>query len=144
MNRDLERTTQVNVPRIASWAIVAAMLAISVLLGLDHATAIQRSPPDREEGIEVLTHEPVHEAVAETISFDPEPGVVIAKSPAKAIEELQRHRFIKSTPLHIHWARARLPFGFAHCADSLAVRGSRQARKPARFSTCDQYLRRHD
>jgi len=88
MNHDLESTKHMNVPRIASWAIVAALLALSIALGLNNATAFQPPPPGGEEGVEVLTRGPVHEAFAETISFDPEPGVIVAKAPPEAIEEL--------------------------------------------------------
>jgi hypothetical protein len=40
------------------------------------------------DGVEVLTRGPVHEAFAETVSFNPEPGIVIPKAPPEAIEEL--------------------------------------------------------
>jgi hypothetical protein len=36
----------------------------------------------------VLTRGPVHEAFAETVTFDPEPGVVAPKAPPAAIEEV--------------------------------------------------------
>jgi hypothetical protein len=38
--------------------------------------------------LEVLTRGPV-EAFAETVTFDPEPGVVVAKAAPDAIEELE-------------------------------------------------------
>lgn len=38
--------------------------------------------------MEVLTRGPVHEAFAETVTFDPEPGLVAPKPPPEAIEEL--------------------------------------------------------
>ena len=38
--------------------------------------------------MEVLTRGPVHEAFAETVTFDPEPGIVVPKAPPEAIEEL--------------------------------------------------------
>ncbi|MGA2258592.1 MAG: hypothetical protein ABSG53_28335, partial [Thermoguttaceae bacterium] len=41
-----------------------------------------------EEGVQVLTRGPVHEAFAETVTFDPEPGIVVAKAPPAAIEEV--------------------------------------------------------
>ena len=77
-----------NVLRIASWCIVATLLALSLALGLNSAIALQRGPPGAEEGVEVLTRGPVHEAFAETVTFDPEPGVVVAKAAPDAIEEL--------------------------------------------------------
>ncbi|XZE43504.1 hypothetical protein SH467x_003068 [Pirellulaceae bacterium SH467] len=44
------------------------------------------APADNE--VEILTRGPVHEAFAETIVFDPEPGLAIPKKPPAAIEEL--------------------------------------------------------
>jgi hypothetical protein len=38
--------------------------------------------------VEVLTRGPVHEAFAETVTFDPEPGIVIPQAPPDPIEEL--------------------------------------------------------
>jgi hypothetical protein len=43
---------------------------------------------ETKEGIEVLTRGPVHEAFAETITFDPEPGLIVPKAPPESIEEL--------------------------------------------------------
>jgi len=77
-----------NVPRIASWCIVATLLAISIAVGFNNAAALQRGPPDGVEGVEVLTRGPVHEAFAETVTFDPEPGLVAPKAPPAPIEEL--------------------------------------------------------
>jgi hypothetical protein len=48
----------------------------------------QPSPANAEEGVQVLTRGPVHEAFAETVTFDPEPGVVAPKAPPAAIEEV--------------------------------------------------------
>ena len=54
-----------------------------------HGTvAAQTDPVGVEDGVEVLTRGPVHEAFAETVTFDPEPGIVVAKAPPAAIEEL--------------------------------------------------------
>jgi hypothetical protein len=41
-----------------------------------------------QAGVEVLTRGPVHEAFAETIAFDPQPGVVIPQTPPALIEEI--------------------------------------------------------
>ena len=77
-----------NIIRITSIGIVAALLALSVAIGLNQATAFQRAPPGAEDGVEVLTRGPVHEAFAETVTFDPEPGLVVPKAPPAAIEEV--------------------------------------------------------
>jgi WXXGXW repeat (2 copies) len=41
-----------------------------------------------EEGVEVLTHGPVHEAFAETVAFDSQEGMLVQKAPPEPIEEL--------------------------------------------------------
>ena len=46
------------------------------------------SPGRYRARVQVLTRGPVHEAFAETVTFDPEPGIVIPKAPPAAIEEL--------------------------------------------------------
>jgi hypothetical protein len=69
----------------------AAALALSGLgttVGLGQTVAAQQSRADAEDGVQVLTRGPVHEAFAETITFDPEPGMVVAKAPPESIEEL--------------------------------------------------------
>jgi len=76
-----------NVMRILSIGIVAALLALCVAIGLNQATAFQRGPPGAPDGVEVLTRGPVHEAFAETVTFDPEPGLVAPKAPPAPIEE---------------------------------------------------------
>ena len=67
---------------------LAALLV--TLLSISGTTAISRAqqPADEEPGAQVLTRGPVHEAFAGIVSYDPEPGVVIAKSPPAAIEEI--------------------------------------------------------
>jgi hypothetical protein len=41
-----------------------------------------------DDGYEVLTRGPVHEAFAGTVTYDPEPGIIIDTAPPAAIEEL--------------------------------------------------------
>lgn len=41
-----------------------------------------------QEGVEVLTRGPVHEAFAGMVSYDPEPGIVVAPPPPEPIEEI--------------------------------------------------------
>jgi hypothetical protein len=41
-----------------------------------------------EQGVQVLTRGPVHEAFAGVVTFNPEPGVVVPKAPPELIEEL--------------------------------------------------------
>ncbi|MEX0977520.1 MAG: hypothetical protein WDZ48_01630 [Pirellulales bacterium] len=77
-----------NVPRITRWRIVAALLALSAAPGLNNVIALQPGPAGPEQGMEVLTRGPVHEAFAETVTFNPQPGIVVPKAPPAAIEEL--------------------------------------------------------
>ncbi len=54
------------------------------------AQAVAASTPDTGvEGVEVLTRGPVHEAFAETVVFDPEPGIIVVQAPPEFIEEIQ-------------------------------------------------------
>lgn len=41
-----------------------------------------------DQGAQVLTRGPVHEAFAEIVSYNPEPGVVVGKAPPEPIEEV--------------------------------------------------------
>lgn len=55
------------------------------------AVSIQAQPDssgDLQPGVEVLTRGPVHEAFAETVTFDPEVGIVVPRAPRDIIEEL--------------------------------------------------------
>ena len=51
-------------------------------------TSSQQASAAGQDGVEVLTRGPVHEAFAETITFDPEPGIVAPKAPPADIEEV--------------------------------------------------------
>jgi hypothetical protein len=66
--------------------ILAAAIALSAVAAPLHAQ--QQAPPEGQDGVEVLTRGPVHEAFAEPVVFDPKPGVVVPKAPPQAIEEM--------------------------------------------------------
>ncbi len=68
--------------------LLATLVAYAVVGGTEHAMAVLPTQADAEEGVEVLTRGPVHEAFAETISFDPEPGIIVPNQPPEAIEEV--------------------------------------------------------
>ncbi|RYD40987.1 MAG: hypothetical protein EOP85_13375, partial [Verrucomicrobiaceae bacterium] len=56
------------------------------------AFAIPETVQAQSEGseeAEVLTRGPVHEAFAEAVAFDPEPGIIVPKQPPEPIEEVQ-------------------------------------------------------
>jgi hypothetical protein len=81
------------------WCMLTALVAVGTTIGLNqYAAAQQPQPPPQprppeaasagEDGVEVLTRGPVHEAFAETITFDPEPGIVAPEVPPADIEEV--------------------------------------------------------
>ncbi|MEJ2657016.1 MAG: YXWGXW repeat-containing protein [Desulfobacterales bacterium] len=51
-------------------------------------TAAEKSASVPEEGVQVLASGPIHEAFAEAVAFDPEPGIVASKAPPPVIEEI--------------------------------------------------------
>src|SRR5262245_51030770 len=75
------------VPRIC-----ALVVTISSLLGAwwVYSSPATGEPTElvQEQGEEVLTRGPVHEAFGRPVDFDPEPGIIVPKQPAEAIEEL--------------------------------------------------------
>jgi hypothetical protein len=77
-----------NVGHVFKSCMLTALVAVAAGLGYSSATAQPRRPTEGEDGVQVLTRGPVHEAFAETVSFDPQPGVVVARAPPEAIEEL--------------------------------------------------------
>ena len=56
--------------------------------GLGYTSAASANQPDGREAVQELTRGPVHEAFAETVTFDPEPGIVVDQSPPAAIHEI--------------------------------------------------------
>ncbi len=77
-----------NSRHVSGWCVAMALVALGTNFGLDRALAAQPGPADAAGGVQVLTRGPVHEAFAETVTFDPEPGIVVPKAPPAAIEEL--------------------------------------------------------
>ena len=70
--------------RVSKWSLVVVVMAM--VTGFGPAKAF--SAPETEQGVQVLTRGPVHEAFAETVIFNPEPGIVVTKAPPEAIDEL--------------------------------------------------------
>lgn len=68
--------------------LLTAMVALGTTIGLNQNIAAQQASTGRQDGVEVLTRGPLHEAFAETITFDPEPGIVAPKAPPEPIEEI--------------------------------------------------------
>ena len=69
--------------RRAILSLTLALFAVVLAPNLALAQDVRQ-----DEGVEVLTRGPLHEAFAETVTFTPEPGIVVKKSPPEAIEEL--------------------------------------------------------
>jgi hypothetical protein len=82
-----------NMFRMVNWCEIVALVTVLTACGLNKLSAAQEPQGARQDGVEILTRGPVHEAFAETITFDPEPGIVAPKVPPADIEELPpQHR----------------------------------------------------
>jgi hypothetical protein len=64
--------------------------ALVALVGASWTPSVSRAEESAAvvQGGQVLTRGPVHEAFAGTITFNPEPGIIVAKAPPEAITEL--------------------------------------------------------
>lgn len=71
-----------------SGSLIATLVALSTFAESSTLTAASRMQVETEGEVQVLTRGPVHEAFAETISFDPEPGIIVATQPPEPIEEV--------------------------------------------------------
>ncbi len=76
-----------NVRDVYRLSLVAALAVGAAVWSVNRAPAAQ-DRADAEEGVEVLTRGPVHEAFAAIVTFDPEPGLVAPRIPPALIEEL--------------------------------------------------------
>jgi hypothetical protein len=66
-----------------------ALAAMTAIFGWTRPAVARQDPvPNDGSGIQVLTQGPVHEAFAEPVVYDPQPGPVIPKQPPAPIEEL--------------------------------------------------------
>jgi hypothetical protein len=77
-----------NVRHFSRINMLTALVAVGAGLVLNKAILAQPGPAEAGAGVEVLTRGPVHEAFAETIAFDPQPGIVVSKAPREIIEEV--------------------------------------------------------
>ena len=76
--------THMNLPYFPILSAVSALVAGGALL----APAAARAQSTAVADVQVLTRGPVHEAFAETVSFDPQPGLIVRAEPPKPVEEL--------------------------------------------------------
>jgi hypothetical protein len=86
---------------IRQLGLVAILLAIGTVSVWDQAVFAQHDQTDTEDGVQVLTRGPVHEAFAETVTFDPQPGIKVPKAPPDSIEELPPEQ--KPEGANIRW-----------------------------------------
>lgn len=77
-----------DVLRFTKWCTLTALVTLGTTIGLNQHIAAQQVAAAGQDGVEVLTRGPVHEAFAETVTFDPEPGIVAPKAPPDPIEEV--------------------------------------------------------
>jgi WXXGXW repeat (2 copies) len=68
--------------------IFALLAALGMGPGVSPAADARETVSDVEAGMDVLTHGPIHEAFAETVALDPEPGIIVPKAPPDDIDEL--------------------------------------------------------
>ena len=71
-----------------NWYVTATIAVMGAGLCSSQASAQSGPPVDRQQGVEILTRGPIHEAFAETITFNPEPGIIVSTTPPEIIEEL--------------------------------------------------------
>jgi len=70
------------------FCLFAILTAMGVGFCESRVMAAQEEQPGVDKGVDVLAHGPIHEAFAETLAFDPEPGIIVPKAPPDAIEEV--------------------------------------------------------
>lgn len=95
-----------NVFRISRSCTITALVFVGATLETSQLVAARTASEPDQIGVEVLTRGPVHEAFAETITFNPEPGIVAPKAPPAAIEEvppLQRPEGTNVTWIPGYW-----------------------------------------
>jgi hypothetical protein len=77
-----------NIPSQTKWYATIAFLSLIATTALNQCCSAQQASVATQNGVEVLTRGPVHEAFAETITFNPQPGMDAPKAPPAAIEEV--------------------------------------------------------
>ena len=68
--------------------IVVALTTFGLGLGPQPIVAAEEPAPVRAKDVQVLVSGPIHEAFAEPVALDPEPGIVAPKAPTTLIEEI--------------------------------------------------------
>jgi hypothetical protein len=73
---------------ICRLGVIGTFVILGGSFGWDRGLFAQPGQVDVDDGVQVLTRGPIHEAFAETVTFDPEQGLVVPTQPPAAIEEL--------------------------------------------------------
>jgi hypothetical protein len=73
---------------IQCFCLVVALTVFGVGFGPRPIIAAEKTAPVPEEDVQVLVSGPIHEAFAEAVALDPEPGLVAPKAPPALIEEI--------------------------------------------------------
>ncbi|UCB49578.1 MAG: YXWGXW repeat-containing protein [Deltaproteobacteria bacterium] len=73
---------------IQYFCMVTALTALGMGFGPRTIIAAQETAPVPEEEVQVLASGPIHEAFAEAVALDPEPGILAPKAPPALIEEI--------------------------------------------------------
>ena len=77
--------------RFLNWTLIALMLPAAIVLAGSRPVAAQSpapSPQSSDEGdAEHLLRGPIHEAFAEPVNFNPQPGIVVPKAPPEPVPE---------------------------------------------------------
>jgi len=75
--------------KILRFGVVSIATAAWLALGWAASGVAQQTPDwDQNDGAEVLTRGPLHEAFAEVVQYDPEPGLTVPRKPPEPIEEV--------------------------------------------------------
>jgi hypothetical protein len=73
---------------IQYFCLVMVLTAFGLGFGPRPIIAAEGTAPVPKEDVEVLTSGPIHEAFAEAVALDPEPGMVAPKAPPALIDEI--------------------------------------------------------
>lgn len=72
----------------SKWWIATIIAIVSAGSCANLSVAQPNRPGYDAQGVDVLTRGPVHEAFAETVTFNPEPGIVVPMAPREIIQEV--------------------------------------------------------
>lgn len=77
-----------HVSPFSRWCALFAFALSGLHFAIGSCAFAQRDQNRDQSEVEVLTRGPIHEAFAQTVTFNPEPGITVPKAPPNAIEEL--------------------------------------------------------